>query len=827
MGLRPSAWWWVRPLARPGFALLASGSLLAGAHLWLARSVLVPLRRDHATEWILVSATFSTFLATVALAGAMVAVTHWWLRRSESRRGAQPGLFSGDDVAYARPLLWFGISLVPLANLLPWPGPLPPVLVFVIADLRWWWTAACLLWVAGRADRRLGGAWSAPIVAGCGRPMPRGAPELLLALLVMAWAFWSSPEIRFAAGHTGDEPKYLRYLEAFYQGVGVDISQVRPLVELPKDFRPRPFENLALAARVLPQELRDLAGDAAAFAKDPGARFNRARRMGGFVDGRYGGVFQIYNPGMSILMFPPYMLDRARPPHPPPAGRDQWPKRLTAVNTFLLLMFGAWSVLIYRVLVRAVESRWAAWITALLLTTTLPMAALPFQIYPEVTAGVFAMAAAGFILFPGTARAATACAYGVAAGFLPWFHVRFGLLSLVLGAAAVLLLRAERRRLAWFLSGFAVAWACLSLYMHRVTGSVLPTALWTAPGAETVMNVGGIIPASVAYLIDRDWGLFPHAPVLTLAVIGYWWMAQRRPAVAIMALAAFAAVLIPAASHTLHAASTTPMRLIGSVVPLGALPLAAVLARYGRRLAFRAFVGVLAVLSLDNALSYNLHLVRHGGVFVDTSLSGWKVNMLFPVDARAPWDESTANGTLFVLWLAVLIVPLAAAIVRRGRPLASWPLVSAPRVALGSAFALVLGGLTVSAAQGRPMHHRYRIPIDAAATRAAVRLDRNGHCAVCLSSHRGDLWTGAMLALLEAADPSVLDRPLPDRVTFGYDEWLAMPGRIREYYLEATGREPAPSDVGHFMYQWHHERTTWRKIRRRIYTQAGKEPPAR
>jgi len=106
-------------------------------------------------------------------------------------------------------------------------------------------------------------------------------------------------------GAHGDEPKYLRYAENFYQGLGFDHSAIKPIADLPADFRPRVWRNFALLADVVPQELQNLGSDARRFARDPWRRFNRARfRDGGFLDGKDGGAYQVHNPGVSMMMPP-------------------------------------------------------------------------------------------------------------------------------------------------------------------------------------------------------------------------------------------------------------------------------------------------------------------------------------------------------------------------------------------------------------------------------------------------------------------------------------------------------------------------------------------
>jgi hypothetical protein len=816
--------------ARGGFAVLALGSLLLSIHLWLASSVLVPVQQPEGLEWIFVSASLTEFLTLATIVAGAVALAHLLIRRVGSSLGSQPRLLDWEDAAWARPLLWFGVSAIALLSLVAWPGAVPAVLVYLVVDLRWWWTAACLAWAVARADRRLQGTLSAPIASWRRLMVARGIPEATLALLAITWVAVPSPHVRYSGGHTGDEPKYMRYLENFYQGLGFDTSQLRPLAALPANFRPQAWANVALAIETLPATVRDLAVDAAAFVAEPGRPFNRARKSDrGFVIGKNGGTYQIYNPGLSMLMFPAYYIDRTWGPRVEPRRPDQeWPEQLPAVNTFQLMLYGLWGVLIFRLLRRTVETPWAAWAAALTMTLTLPMAAFPFQVYPEVAAGVLLFASAGGILFPGGARPAASWAHGLMAGFLPWLHVRFGALSLVLGLSAAVLLRHERRRVMWFLAGFVIPWACLSLYMHRVTGSVLPTAMWVTEGSQPVLSLEGAIRGSVAYLVDRDWGLFAHSPVYLFAVAGYWWMARRRPAVALVAAIGFLALLLPAAGHTLNAAGTTPLRLIVAVIPFGAVPLAETIARYGRRPAFHALFGLALILSLDTALAYNRHLVRGMGVLVDWSASGWKTNLLFPMDSRTPWSVSAVNGFLLVFWIAVILVLPAIAVrggARRPRLLAAWP-TSRPRAALAAVLLFALCGIAVSAATGTSLKGRYLIPADEAAKQAAQQLDRVGHCYLCLDSRTGEVSTARMFAVLEGVSPSIVYRSRPYDVAFQYQEWLAMPGRIREWYADATGREPAAADIGHFLYQWHEERTSPAEIRRRIYAGAGKAPPS-
>lgn len=823
----------VRAALRPGLFVLLLAALSLSLHLWIARSVLVPIDREGRVETVFVSATVGTFAAIAFPACGLLLAVHLTLRRAAGRRAAQPPLFAREDLAYTFPLFCFAASALGLLNLRPeLPGALS-VWSYLIVDLRWWWTALVLLWVVVGVDRRLQnvlGPWSAKIFDAS--VVRRWAPELTLVVVVVTWAVAGTPHLRFDGTTIGDEPKYIRYCETFYQGLGFEISQLRPIAELPADFEPRVWHNLLLLAETLPGELRSLASDAVAFSGDPSRRFNRARRVGGFLEGKDGGVYQVYNPGISMLIFPAYYLDR-RLGDVEPGSPAQWPAKLVAVNSCFLGIYALWAVIIFRFLRRCAGSDSTAWVATLALTLTLPVAAFPFQFYPELAAGVILSAVAGYILFPDRRASGASFLYGSLAGYLPWLHVRFTILAGILTLAAMVALRRDVRRVLQFLAGCALTLGCYLLYAYRLTGSIMPTAIWVAGGWEASFSWGGAARSSVAYFLDREWGLFAHSPVYLFALPGYWWMARRRPDIVWLSVLALAALLVPAAGHTLHAAGSTPMRLIVAVLPFAATPLVELMARNGRTRLFQVGFGLVFLVSLHNALSYNLHHTKDVGGLVDWSFSGWKAHLLFPGESRQAWQVSAANGGMLVAWIAaVLALLLAPAAIARARErgltsrLATRRAPSVAGLAIGMAIALGLLGTGVAAISGVSSSPRYRIPPDEAALKAALFLDEIGHCAICVSSSDGRLGTGTLMSELEGLVPSVAMRSRPQDDSQDYREWLRMPGRIREWYIDANGREPADEDVGHYLYLWREKRVAPDEVRRQIFKAASRKTPS-
>ena len=60
----------------------------------------------------------------------------------------------------------------------------------------------------------------------------------LFGLFLLLFAIVSSPHLRFTSVLHGDEPKYIRYAESFYQGLGVDVGHQREFDELTLSYSP-------------------------------------------------------------------------------------------------------------------------------------------------------------------------------------------------------------------------------------------------------------------------------------------------------------------------------------------------------------------------------------------------------------------------------------------------------------------------------------------------------------------------------------------------------------------------------------------------------------
>jgi hypothetical protein len=132
------------------------------------------------------------------------------------------------------------------------------------------------------------------------------------------------------------------------------------------------------------------------------------------------------------------------------------------------------------------------------------------------------------------------------------------------------------------------------------------------------------------FVFDRGYGLVSYSPWYFLALAGLVPFARRQPMLAACAAFMLVVLAVPSAAHSWHAAGGSPLRHLVALVPLLLLPLCEAAQRYGRRPIFWVVFVALAVLSIQNAVAYNRLHYKTVGAMLDESVSGWKINLLFP-----------------------------------------------------------------------------------------------------------------------------------------------------------------------------------------------------
>ena len=208
-----------------------------------------------------------------------------------------------------------------------------------------------------------------------------------------------------------------------------------------------------------------------------------------------------------------------------------------------------------------------------------PLFFYSFHVYTETASAVAALVALELLLAPAP-TVAMALGAALAASVLPWLHVKMLLVAAALGVVGLARLRG-RPRLAFVLLA-AVAAGLYALYYDVVFGRPTPLAIYGGLPADVSGSPGR---ALLGLLLDRSFGLLPHAPLFLLALPGLVWLTARwRTTWPVLLVAA--AVLAPVLPWRMWwGGQCPPGRFLVPLVPLLALAVGFVAGSSGRGLA--------------------------------------------------------------------------------------------------------------------------------------------------------------------------------------------------------------------------------------------------
>ena len=714
---------------------LAASILSCALFVAVALGTFLPLRDVAGIQYIFVWSGAQKLLLGSTVATLALTLTFDAIVRLTRRQNPEQ-VVTARAGRWLAPMAAPGVCVLGLLPAVPDIGERGAVLGYFLYDLRWWWLGGGVLWTLLRIDALL----SSPArrrVAAFNTIPPRVRLLLfdaaLLVLIVLCGAL-STRHLRFAPGLHGDEPKYIRYCEVWYQGGGFEVSALVPFRELPLDSTSHVLRNLTLFVRAVGEETRALGGDLRRFLEDPGGfAWNRARRSDGFVTGKRGGKYQIYMPGTSLFLFPGYFVDRhlLALPHP---EDGEFPAQLYMTYLSMLLLHGLSAVVLFRVLRRVLSSDALGLFWSAMAMLTLPTSAFAFQFYPEVPALLVILGVVSYVWFHATRpRWIAAAAAGGAAGGLAWFHPRFLLVSLVLIVAGTICTSTRRARLT-FIGAAAFALLSVMAFAYRVTGSWMPTALWDAPGADATLNLQAAPVTIFGYALDRMWGTSPHTPLFLAAVPGLAVLARQSPAAAAFIVALGLALAVPAAAHTLSAAGGTPGRLIVAVVPLFIVPVAVLVRRFWASCALQVATVVAVVISLEAAFSYNWHHLKVMGSMRSMGASGWRLNLAFPVVSGGGWTDFPANVALFWVLIGILTTATVLALLYAGKSRGQRVRLRRGWIPAATLVAIVAVAAVATAFNRRWMHPDYLLPDDRARQSAAQALVALDQCRVCFAT---------------------------------------------------------------------------------------------
>ncbi len=258
------------------------------------------------------------------------------------------------------------------------------------------------------------------------------------------------------------------------------------------------------------------------------------------ADGR---PFPAHSPGLPLLLAPAYAL----------GGR--------ALCAALFALFAAALAEETRRLALLATGNPRAALTAWALAIGPPVALYSFHTYTELPSALaLALSLRLLLEDAGVGRAALA---GSLAGALPWLHPKMIPAAAVL--AALGLVRLRGRPLLAFLAVAAAEVAALCLFYWRIFGNPTPLAVY---GGVPEDESGQPLRALVGLLLDRSFGLLPHAPLFLLALAAFPFLRGRWRSLAPQLLVG-AAVIAPVLPWRMWwGGQCPPARFLVPLVPL-------------------------------------------------------------------------------------------------------------------------------------------------------------------------------------------------------------------------------------------------------------------
>ena len=389
------------------------------------------------------------------------------------------------------------------------------------------------------------------------------------------------------------------------------------------------------------------------------------------VRGKGGEIYSVHAVGLSALVLPAYAL-------------GGYP----AVSFFMALL-AAWLAREVRELVREVSGRdqladGMGWLLALS-PPLIHYAGLVFTEVPAALAVALGLRHGRRLAGPGSLWAV-----GAALALLPWLHVRYAALSVVL--ALYVLAGRPRLRPILILAGVGLASALgLAAYHLALYGTPDPRVVW---GRRPEFALAALPVGLQGLLLDQEFGLLVYAPVLVLSLPGLVGLVRAARRTGAAAVGLLLVVFVTAGAwHMWRGGWNPPARFLVPVLPVMALGLAMTLRR-GLGAAAALLVGWGLWTGLAGAWEPRLiHRDRDGTAPFFRAFSGaeeW--TRLLPGFVL---DESRADrGRSALVWGAALAAAAAAALRTKTPP-------GALRVGAAALFWLTFTGAASSLSRAR------------------------------------------------------------------------------------------------------------------------------
>lgn len=345
---------------------------------------------------------------------------------------------------------------------------------------------------------------------------------------------------------------------------------------------------------------------------------------------RDGVLLSSHDPGVSVLMALPYLLD----------GRRGTCLAMALLGILALLQIPA--------LARALEiPQWAAHTGILMAGLSLPYLMMSGKAFPEIPAALGIMLAARWLLIPSTRIHPAAGIFALS--LIPWFHMKYAVISILFFAAFLILRRPSLRTVAIGLLPAIVSAAALLLFQHSLYGDVFYLVRMKRGAFQWPLT------GMTGLLMDREAGLLVFAPILAPGVLSLLFRWRRHRVLNAMAVIFVLFWMLSGSWADWHSGHCPPARYLIPFVPMLGLFTARELAGTRRVTAWIVF-GSLWPASLIQAAGVFMTIPETAIVHYDGINRLWTRFLPGDLAFLAPSFLNPSPGTLFQTAACLLLL---------------------------------------------------------------------------------------------------------------------------------------------------------------------------
>lgn len=267
-------------------------------------------------------------------------------------------------------------------------------------------------------------------------------------------------------------------------------------------------------------------------------------------------IYSVHPVGVSLLVAPGFAA----------AG-------LVGARLTLVLLAALAGLLLWRSAREVTRSSTAATFGWIAVATSATFVLHGFAIYPEIPAAVASLVALHWRRDPDTTR--VALARGLALAALPWLGTKYTPMAAVIGLLVLSRAPDDRRRLVAIAVPAALSVLAWLGWFWALWGTPLPTAPYGASHQMALWHLAAGLPG---LFLDQEYGIVAAAPVLGMAVAGWWRLWRRDRAGRRLVLETLLPLLAQAITVGAYAmwwgGSVPPGRQLLAALPLLGVPLA-------------------------------------------------------------------------------------------------------------------------------------------------------------------------------------------------------------------------------------------------------------